>query len=61
MLKKSIQNFIGSLYASQSVGDAKDKKDAAKKPNDKPNPEEGKKGYRFIINEKKEKEETRKR
>ena len=34
--------------------DAKDKKDAAKKPNDKPNPEEGKKGYRFIINEKKE-------
>ena len=28
MLKKSIQNFIGSLYASQAIGDAKDKKGA---------------------------------
>ena len=32
--------------------DTKDKKDPGKKPNDKVNPEEAKKGYRFIINDK---------
>ena len=34
--------------------DSKDKKDAAKKTNEKANPEETKKGYRFTINEKKD-------
>ena len=36
--------------------DSKDKKDAAKKTNEKVNPDEVKKGYRFIINEKRQNE-----
>ena len=41
------------VSSSKDKKDPKDKKDAAKKPNEKVNPEESKKGYRFIIEEKK--------
>ena len=47
---------IQSGKDKKDAKDSKDKKDAAKKTNEKINPEESKKGYRFIINEKKQNE-----
>ena len=46
--------------SSKDKKEAKDKKDTSKKPNDKVNPEELKKGYRFIIEEKKENDQKTK-